>query len=342
MYINIYTPVTFDRTTGEGCTSKRERGPHLFRKMKTMYLFDVCKRGRIKAGSLLCSTILSRSEITWARSPFRVCSSCTHAPRCYTSYGRKFPGRRSRAIKRKITTNGRSREQEQLLLGELFISSFAASCKTEPAFSFIEPNWGRFLGDSVDRQSAYGFNYAGLSTLWLRSSPITASFCERAATAIKKEPNESTGENRAREGGGEAGEKIEEVEEEKEKGVSASGDYIDRRFAYQPDIVRSSMDKRILCAFVPSVSFESSCINVKKFDFILSQSNISQYAETRGWCSIDSFRSRVYAINRHERSLKPQLVSHLRTRVETKGIVSRGQLAAAKLECISRQKRVLD
>lgn len=85
-------------------------------------------------------------------------------------------------------------------------------------------------------------------------------------------------------GGGEseAGEKIEEVEEEKEKGVSASGDYIDRRFAYQPDIVRSSMDKRILCAFVPSVSFEPSCINVKKFAFILSQSNISQYAETRG------------------------------------------------------------
>lgn len=77
-------------------------------------------------------------------------------------------------------------------------------------------------------------------------------------------------------------EKIEEVEEEKEKGVSASGDYIDRRFAYQPDIVRSSMDKRILCAFVPSVSFEPSCINVKKFAFILSQSNISQYAETRG------------------------------------------------------------
>lgn len=94
----------------EGARLKRERGPHLFRKMKT-YLFR-CLQARPHESRFpfVRHNFIRQRDHVGLRSPFcaDACVLPAFAPLphvvTHTSYGRKFPGWRSRAIKRKITT----------------------------------------------------------------------------------------------------------------------------------------------------------------------------------------------------------------------------------------------
>ena len=185
--IRIYLGCAFDRTTGRGCTVETGTWTAFVPENEDVSFSMFASAAAWKPVPFCAAQFYLATRSRGPGIPFlraRVLPAFAPPTLLHTrrTVG-NFRGDAAERLNEKSRPNGRySVNKEyplQLLLGELFIFSFAASCKTEPAFSFIEAEpsgggSGRFLGDFVDRQSAYGFNYAGLSTLWLRSSPITA------------------------------------------------------------------------------------------------------------------------------------------------------------------------